>query len=120
MRTLPCGVSSAGATPHSGHGCAEYSFSRAGSQVGARTPWRLIITTYLSRGAPVTGHATPSAQSTITTSRLLLTIETIPQTARVIGLVKLALVHEDRASGVVTEHFVCDIQGGEHRGEPVA
>ena len=45
-----------------GHGSAEYDSSRALSQVGERTPWRLTITTYFSCGAAARGDTANSAE----------------------------------------------------------
>ena len=120
MSSRPCGVRLPGGTPHSGHGSAEYWFRRAVSQVGARTPWRLTITTYTSRGAAASGQAAISAQRTIAKSRLPLTIESVPEAAGIVGLVELALIDEDRAALVITEHLVGEVQAVNHRGEPLA
>src|SRR5580698_2942247 len=120
MSAAPRGVSSPGATPHSGHGSAEYRLRRALSQVGARTPWRLTITTYFSRSAAGSGCQANSADKTIAESQLVLTIETIPEARGEIGFVEFALIDENRAALIVAEHLVGEVQTVNHRGESVS
>src|SRR5580700_10093761 len=112
MSGRPCAVRLPGGTSHTGQGSVEYALRRWLSQVGERTPWRLTIATYRSSGASAlpAGQATSRSAPISTVRRLFLTIQVIPDSAGVCGLVPFPLVHEDRAAGIVAEYFVSHVQ----------
>src|SRR5215831_12960780 len=85
----PCGVSSPGATPQSGHGSVEYSLRRAACQVGERTPCRLTIIAYLSSAFGSRAAAGGTAASTAANIRTPC-------------LGQFALIDKDPAPGVMT------------------